>query len=66
MAKLIYGLNQSLDGYVDHQNFFPSLAPRDPTLQVSMSQSSPIMTKETTMWRCWVGFHASHSIGLNL
>jgi dihydrofolate reductase len=24
MAKLVYGLNQSLDGYVDHQNFLPS------------------------------------------
>lgn len=26
MAKLVYGLNQSLDGYVDHQNFSPSPA----------------------------------------
>jgi dihydrofolate reductase len=26
MAKLVYGLNQSLDGYVDHQGFKPSLA----------------------------------------
>jgi len=24
MAKLVYGLNQSLDGYVDHLNFMPS------------------------------------------
>src|SRR6202030_4573259 len=23
MAKLVYGLNQSLDGYVDHQEFAP-------------------------------------------
>jgi hypothetical protein len=23
MAKLIYALNQSLDGYVDHQKFVP-------------------------------------------
>ena len=23
MAKLVYGLNQSLDGYVDHQAFRP-------------------------------------------
>src|ERR1039457_1774430 len=44
----------------------PSLTPRDPALQVSMSQSSPIITKETTMWRCWVGFNASHSMGLIL
>ena len=26
MAKFVYGLNQSLDGYVDHQAFKPSLA----------------------------------------
>ena len=26
MAKLVYGLNQSLDGYVDHLEFKPSLA----------------------------------------
>jgi hypothetical protein len=44
----------------------PSLTPRDPALQISMSQSSPIMTKETTMWRCWMGFNASHSMGLVL
>ena len=26
MAKLVFGLNQSLDGYVDHMEFSPSLA----------------------------------------
>ncbi len=44
----------------------PNLTPRDPALQISMSQISPVMTKETTMWRCWVGFNASHSMGLIL
>jgi hypothetical protein len=44
----------------------PKLTPRDPALQVSMSQISPVITKETTMWRCWVGFNASHSMGLIL
>src|SRR5580765_4892706 len=39
------------------------LTPRDPALQFSMSQTSPVITKETTMWRCWVGFNASHSMG---
>jgi hypothetical protein len=39
------------------------LTPRDPTLQVSMSRTSPVITRETTMWRCWVGFNASHSMG---
>jgi len=44
----------------------PQLTPRDPALQISMSQISPVITKETTMWRCWVGFNASHSMGLIL
>jgi len=44
----------------------PKLTPRDPALQISMSQISPVITKETTMWRCWVGFSASHSMGLIL
>ena len=44
----------------------PSLTPRDPALQISMSQISPVITNETTMWRCWVGFNATHSMGLIL
>jgi hypothetical protein len=42
------------------------LTPRDPTLQISMNQISPGLTKETTMWRVWVGVNASHSMGLIL
>jgi len=44
----------------------PKLTPREPTLQISMSQIAPVITRETTMWRCWVGFNASHSMGLIL
>ena len=31
-----------------------------------MGEISPVITKETTVWRCWVGFNASHSMGLML
>src|SRR5277367_2173763 len=44
----------------------PNLTPRDPALQISMSQIAPRITKETTMWRGWIGFNASHSMGLIL
>jgi hypothetical protein len=44
----------------------PMLTPRDPALQISMSGISPVITTETTMWRCWVGFNSSHSMGLIL
>jgi len=44
----------------------PKLTPRDPALQISMSKVAPVITNETTIWRCWVGFNVSHSIGLIL
>jgi len=28
-----------------------------------MKTSHPILTRETTMWKCWIGFNASHSSG---
>jgi hypothetical protein len=42
------------------------LTPRDPALQVSMTQIAPVITKDTTMWRCWMGFNATHSMALIL
>jgi hypothetical protein len=44
----------------------PSLTPRDPALLISMNQSSPVITNETTMWRCWMGFNVTHSMRLIL
>ena len=39
------------------------LKPRDSALQDAMNQSHPGISKGTTMWRAWVGFNASHSMG---
>ena len=44
----------------------PNLKPRDQALEISMRQISPVITKETTMWRVWVGVNASHGMGLIL
>ncbi len=41
----------------------PKLTPRDPSLILSMSATSPVLTTETTIWKMWVGFNASHSMG---
>ena len=41
----------------------PKLTPRDPALRQQMEQVSPVLTRETTMWKTWVGFNASHSLG---
>ena len=44
----------------------PKLSPRDRELQTRMQQVSPVITRQTTMWKAWVGFNASHSYGLIL
>jgi hypothetical protein len=40
----------------------PQLTPRDPALQAAMSQVSPVITRETTMWKAWIGFNTTHSM----
>jgi hypothetical protein len=39
------------------------LLPRDPELLAHMQKVSPVITRQTTMWKAWVGFNASHSFG---
>jgi hypothetical protein len=38
----------------------------DPSVTEAMKGSSPILTKETSMWKAWLGFNASHSLGAML
>jgi hypothetical protein len=38
------------------------LVPRDPAVQQAMSATPMVLTSETTVWRAWVGFNASHSM----
>ena len=35
----------------------------DASVTEAMKSTSPILTKETTIWNAWVGFNASHSLG---
>jgi hypothetical protein len=42
------------------------LHPRDAALQSAMAAGSPVISRETTMWRAWIGFNASHSFGAML
>jgi hypothetical protein len=43
-----------------------NLLPRNPELLTAMNEAHLSLTKETTVWRAWVGFNASHSMGLLL
>ena len=47
--------------YTYHGN---KLDPRDPAVREAMERSSPVITRQTTVWRAATGFHASHSLGM--
>lgn len=38
----------------------------DSSVTKAMKGTSPILTKETSVWDAWVGFNASHSLGAML
>jgi hypothetical protein len=42
------------------------LTPRDDELRIRMQEVSPVITRQTTMWKVWVGMNVSHSYGLIL
>ena len=39
------------------------LQPKDPAAIAAMQATHPRLTRETTVWRAWIGFNASHSLG---
>jgi len=41
----------------------PKLHPRDADLEARMKAVSPVISRQTTMWKAWIGFNASHSYG---
>ncbi|ULQ45573.1 hypothetical protein JN531_010620 [Flagellatimonas centrodinii] len=42
------------------------LLPRDPQAIDAMKASTLGITKDTTVWKAWIGFNASHSMGAML
>ena len=44
----------------------PKHLPRDRSLVDAMANTAPEITSQTTIWRMWIGFNASHSMGLML
>ena len=41
-------------------------SPRDAALEDRLKLVSPVISKQTTMWKAWIGFNASHSLGAML
>jgi hypothetical protein len=44
----------------------PNLVPRDPALQQQMERGSLVLNGQINVWKAWIGFNASHSLGLIL
>ena len=38
----------------------------DDSVTEAMKSTSPVLTRETTIWKAWIGFNASHSLGAML
>ena len=47
--------------YTYHGN---KLDPRDPAVRQAMERTTPVITRQTTVWRATKGFNASHSLGI--
>jgi len=41
----------------------PKLLPQNRELITSMQKTNMVLTNETTLWKAWIGFNASHSLG---
>ena len=41
----------------------PKLLPRDRDLLPKLQEAHLVITDQTTLWRAWIGFNASHSLG---
>ncbi len=44
--------------------FSNKFLPRNEKLKEEMLKTSPVLTKEVSMWNGWIGFNASHSSGI--
>ena len=39
------------------------LSPSDPSLAAAMAKAHPLLTRRTDIWRAWVSFNLTHSLG---
>ena len=68
IAKILMGASAAIIltlGFVHLVYTFagPKFLPRNAEVRSAMENTSPVLSSETTMWKAWVGFNASHSVG---
>lgn len=62
---LILGLVHVIYSVLDERRPY-RIAPRDPDLVERMRAGTLILTRQTTVWRAWIGFNLSHGLGIVL
>ena len=60
-CALIFGLLGTV--HLAYTFFTGLFSPRDAATEASMKLTHPRLTRRTTLWKAWVGFNASHSLG---
>lgn len=71
VASLLISASAAIVGVLGALHLFytfrgDKLHPREPATLRAMEQSGLVLTRQTTVWRAWIGFNASHSMGLLL
>jgi hypothetical protein len=61
LGSLIIGILGAIHLY--YTFFTKKFSSKNENLTTEMKSSYPILTKQTTMWKAWIGFNASHSSG---
>jgi len=71
MAQILLIMGASIFGilgaiHLIYTFFTNKFEAHDPSVTEAMKRTSPVLTKETTVWKAWIGFNASHSLGAML
>ena len=70
-SRLFIGASAAIIGalgsiHLAYTFFTDKFDPRDAALRERLQAVSPVITRGTTMWKAWIGFNASHSLGAML
>jgi hypothetical protein len=68
LSQVLFIIGSSIFGilgfvHLIYTFFTNKFNPYNSDATVAMKGTSPVLTKETTVWRAWIGFNASHSLG---
>jgi hypothetical protein len=62
-AAIVFALGSA---HLVYTFFGPKFHARDPALTQRMKEVSPVISADTTMWKAWISFNATHSLGAML